>query len=146
MSPFREWWLYAWEHRGVFNLSFRGTLLFPVLPDVGCRPLFHRGGQSTPAGRRFIPNRRPVKSGVALTGGTACFLPSDQEKRGPRGAPSQPDCAEGQPCAALATSAAKSSSFFSMPSPTSRRTKPAMVVPASLAAASTVRSGFITKA
>lgn len=51
-----------------------------------------------------------------------------------------------QPCITFATSAAKSSSAFSMPSPTSRRTKPVISAPASFAAFSTVRSGFTTKA
>jgi len=43
-----------------------------------------------------------------------------------------------QPWAALATSAAKSSSFFSIPSPTARRAKPSTSTPASLAASATL--------
>jgi len=56
------------------------------------------------------------------------------------------DCRAYEPLTAAATSAAKSSSFFSMPSPTSRRTKPRTSAPASAAAFSTVRSGFTTNA
>ena len=43
-----------------------------------------------------------------------------------------------QPCAALATSAAKSSFSTSIPSPTSSRTKPVIATPAALAALPTV--------
>ncbi len=69
------------------------------------------------------------------------------QKKAPRkaGLRSSTYCRD-QPWAAFATSAAKSSSFFSIPSPTSIRTKPVISTPASLAAASTVRSGLMTKA
>jgi hypothetical protein len=50
----------------------------------------------------------------------------------------------GQPAATLATSAAKSPSSFSIPSPTSSRTKPVIVTPAALAASATDRSGSTT--
>jgi hypothetical protein len=95
------------------------------------------------------PSSKVCPIGGGSESGLPPFLlsPSAYEKGRPqRRRPRQKLRRSDQPCIAFATSAAKSSSAFSMPSPTSRRTKPVISAPASFAAFSTVRSGFTTKA
>lgn len=121
--------------RGIASLEYLGAaILVPV-----CNRLSARCSYSSVlrVGALFLPFGKN-ENGATQFGQhrlySAAHLPSARR------------IAYDQPWAALATSAAKSSFSTTMPSPTSMRTNPVISAPASLAAASTVRSGLTTNA
>lgn len=172
LQEFREWWLWPGNiRRGplvIARLSAssgfpdadlyaywsrigRLSVALPLIPNCpGVHPVF----QGTASQLNAAPFPIPEKSQSASPHAPCPNPAPDPQKKTPRAASTgrskkflkPQDCLAYEPLTAAATSAAKSSSFFSMPSPTSRRTKPRTSAPASAAAFSTVRSGFTTNA
>lgn len=121
----------VWQlESSALSSSPTGAALFKVVRSCMGRTAFFSGVNSfDPAGR--LAARHPSDPKQKGTGMIRCL--------------SVRSVAEDQaPCRVFATSAAKSSSFFSIPSPTATRAKATISTPASLAACSTVMSGFMT--